>query len=298
MDALTSCDLLVVTGGGTLTDAFAPTAISVLEEVAAVKSRGGIAVMVGQGIGPLSDPALSARAGEVLPHVDLLGLRERVTGPAVLDRLGVPAARRLVTGDDAVELAQSARSHPLSDALGVNLRRARYSGIDASAEECVRSAVGAFTRAVRADVVAIPVSFVPKESDVASIAELVDSRVDVTADWLPPQEIAGRAGRCRAVLTGSYHAAVFALSNGRPVVGVSGSPYYNQKFRGLVDLFGPACRFVEVGPGLESRLVAALRLAWDSNEETSQQALRAADRQVAWSREAYAGIRTLVGSAA
>ena len=45
--------------------------------------------------------------------------------------------------------------------------------------------------------------------------------------------------RCRLVVTGSYHAALFALSMGVPAIGIATSRYYEDKFLGLADQFGP-----------------------------------------------------------
>ena len=45
-------------------------------------------------------------------------------------------------------------------------------------------------------------------------------------------------------MTGAYHAAVFALAQGIPVVCLSNSPYYLAKFQGLEDLFGVGCTIV------------------------------------------------------
>jgi colanic acid/amylovoran biosynthesis protein len=259
--------------------------------------------MMGQGVGPMTDAGVLRRAREVLPSVDLIGLRERVSGVPLLRELGVPPARMLVTGDDALELALDRPVAPADDILGLNLRRARYSGIDEPAEQAIRRAVGRFLRDTGASPLAVPVSFVPKESDLRSIASLVPDAADLKdgadgatgdAQWVPPRAVAALAGRCRAVLTGSYHAAVFALAHGRPVVGVRGSAYYDQKFTGLADLFGPACRMVALGPDLEQRLYDALREAWDAEPATLHRARRAAQDQAGWSRAAYQQLRVIM----
>jgi polysaccharide pyruvyl transferase WcaK-like protein len=53
--------------------------------------------------------------------------------------------------------------------------------------------------------------------------------------------------RCRVVVTGSYHAGVFALAQGIPVVATAASRYYHDKFSGLADLFGGGGDIVDVG---------------------------------------------------
>ena len=52
--------------------------------------------------------------------------------------------------------------------------------------------------------------------------------------------------RCRVVITGSYHAGVFALSQGIPVVAIVNSDYYSSKFIGLADQFGGGVEIVDL----------------------------------------------------
>ena len=82
--------------------------------------------LVGQGLGPLDDPGLQARAAQVLPKVGLIALREGRRGPQILDRAGVDAERVLVTGDDAIELAYHARIDEIGSDIGFCLRVAGY----------------------------------------------------------------------------------------------------------------------------------------------------------------------------
>jgi polysaccharide pyruvyl transferase WcaK-like protein len=51
------------------------------------------------------------------------------------------------------------------------------------------------------------------------------------------------------VVAGSYHAAVFALSQGIPVVALVKSPYYVNKMVGLGDQFGAGCEIVRLDEG-------------------------------------------------
>jgi colanic acid/amylovoran biosynthesis protein len=107
--------------------------------------------------------------------------------------------------------------------------------------------------------------------------------------------------RCRVVVTGSYHAAVFALSNGIPVVCVVGSHYYGTKFYGLVSQFGEAgkagCRVVvpnaEDPEGSRAELIAAIREQWDRAEALAAPLRAAAAQQIAAHHGAYARLRHL-----
>ena len=100
-----------------------------------------------------------------------------------------------------------------------------------------------------------------------------------------------QAGRCRIVITGAYHAAVFALSQGIPVVGLA-SDDYSAKFLGLQDQFGLGCETVSLGAqDASERLAAAAERAWQSAEKVRLPLQEAARRQVALSQGAYERIR-------
>jgi len=300
LDSVRHAELLVVTGAGAVNDEYASLAITVLDLVDAVIRRGVPTAMLGQGLGPLTNPALLRRSGQVLPRVDLIGLREGVMGCAILERLGVDRARYVVTGDDALELADRLPVVVKQPKLGVNLRRARYAGIGADAEASVRDAVTAFVRRHDVPAVPVPVSFVPHEADRRSIDAVLGpaSTESSPPDDPPcrPDEVVRLCGECRVVLTGSYHAAVFALGQGTPVVAIAASRYYEQKFFGLRALFGPGCHVVEAGDDLAGRLGTALESAWATSGDVTV-GLRAVARDlVERSRQAYARLRDVVGA--
>jgi colanic acid/amylovoran biosynthesis protein len=101
--------------------------------------------------------------------------------------------------------------------------------------------------------------------------------------------------RCRIVVTGSYHAGVFALSQGIPVVAVARSSYYAAKFGGLAAQFGTGCDVVLLtGEDTERRLGDAVVAAWDRAPAVREALLGAAEHQIRLSREAYSRLGDLV----
>jgi polysaccharide pyruvyl transferase WcaK-like protein len=293
-------DLLVVSGAGALTDPFAPYALTVLDLLDAVTAKATPAAMFGQGIGPLTDPALLERGRAVLPRVDLIGLREELAGRPILRSLGVAEERIITTGDDAVELAYRARAEPPSGrGLGVSLRVARYANFHdgdlREVEDALRRAAAAFA----APLVPVPISHQPNEQDADVIARLLPE-----SDALPPGGLSAplavieQVRRCRVVVTGSYHAAVFALAQGIPAVGLAGSDYYVDKFLGLADQFGGGCALVTAGESspLGERLMLAIEEMWESADELAPRLLQAAARQVDQGRAAYGRLPELVAA--
>jgi colanic acid/amylovoran biosynthesis protein len=257
--------------------------------------------MMGQGIGPLVETELRALAARILPQVDRIALREARAGGPLLRELGVSAERVLVTGDDAIELAlpAGAPAEPaLGPGLGVNLRVADYAAVSDAMIAAVRLGVQrAAGRLPRAPLVPLPISRVPGEEDAATIRRLTEGYdvVDAEGPALDgPRDVVARTRRCRVVVAGSYHAGVFALASGIPVVGLAGSDYYRDKLLGLADQFGCGCEVISLQePHLAPRIETAVSSLWARAEELRPRLIAAAERQRAASRAAYDGLPAL-----
>lgn len=285
--AMTSADLLVVSGAGAITDAFAPLALTILDLVDFAVARGTPTAMFGQGIGPIGDKALYGRATDVLPKVAVIGIRERLHGLPLLRLLGVPESRIFDTGDDAVELAIDQASPGPRSAVGVSVRIARYSGVDDKTLADIRAALEDIEGRYETEFVGLPVSRYWKERDAEAIAALLPGDVAVS-EPIDAADIIERIARCRAVIAGSYHAAVFALSQGVPVLALAASDYYVWKFEGLADEFGMGCTIVQsAGADLRTRLAIAFESAWGCDEDVRAQLREVAAGQVARGRSAY-----------
>jgi polysaccharide pyruvyl transferase WcaK-like protein len=292
LTAVHAADTLVVAGGGLVTDAFGPYALVVLRELEVAIRGGTPTFMFGQGIGPIHDAELRRAAARVLPRVTAISVREGRASPAALAALGVAAARISVTGDDALELVRPLLGGS-GDRLGVNVRVAGYAPMSKGAAARVQQAVRAAAFEHDAQLLAVPISRHPGESDLATVRRLFP---DAEGDEASTAEDAIRvAARCRVVITGSYHAGVFALGQGIPCVGLVTSQFYRDKFLGLAEQFPGGCSVVDVdAPDAEARLAAAVAEAWQPREERRSDLLASAQRQIEASRAAYARARDLI----
>lgn len=282
---LLAADLFLASGRGGLTDAFADESRALLAELELAHATGLPTALVGQGVGPLDDPTLRAHAARVLPSVELIALREGDRGQALLAASGVDATRVVVTGDDAVELASSAPREPAAPPrLGINLRVAPYAGIETSDAAAVAAVAKSFARRHGATLQPIAISLHPAEDDRRAFDDPpADSDQAAT-----PCAAARVAGRCRAVVAGSYHAAVFALAQGIPAVALAASPYYADKLNGLREQFGAGCRVVELDrPGALDAIGPALDAQWRRADELEADLRAAALRQVERGHGAY-----------
>jgi colanic acid/amylovoran biosynthesis protein len=297
-EALFSADLLVLAGCGLINDEFSYAATRVLNIFAAAARCGIPTVMFGQGFGPISDGPLLRRAAEVLPQVRRIHLREQRSSLPLLKRLGVTAEKIVVTGDDAIEMSFRERRPAAGTRIGINLRLASYSAINQETVGAVGAVVAEKTRQYQAGAVGIPITIGDAGSDEQTIEQLLGKTAagGKGADGVATlPDVLRRVGECRVVVAGSYHAGVFALSQGVPVVGIAQSPYYRDKFEGLADQFGAGCTVLRADDGqFAGKLGAAIDRAWNESETIRPQLLRAAGSQVQASRAAYEKLPLLV----
>lgn len=289
--ALTSSDLVMMCGQGSINDDLKPHARQALGLLHWAQQLGIPTVVMDQGIGPLEDPQLVALARTTLTRVKLITLRERPMGADLLNRLGVSSARVRVTGDAAVQLARRLTPERPGSGVGLSVRAVTYAKIDKSLIEVLRPAIHSYAREHRAPLVAIPIMRGTQVPDTVSIEELCsgyEGEIKDGSELSTPERTASAVHGCRILVTGTYHAAVFALSQGVPAVCLANSEYYAAKFNGLADQFGVGCTVVMLSSSdVIQQLEFAMRKAWESAENVRLQLLKSADRQIETSWSAY-----------
>jgi polysaccharide pyruvyl transferase WcaK-like protein len=295
LDLVRSCDLVVASGAGQITTSFSGASTPLVNTIELAQRHGITTAILGQGIGPIDDPYLRARAAKVLPKVDLICVRETVTGPPLLDALKVPREHVVVTGDDAIETVYANRQDKLGNGIGVNLRVSWYSDIPGDLTETLRHPLQEAAGAVGAPLISIPISRHPEEDDSGICDRLFEGYPMIAQpanDLTLVEGMIREIGRCRVMITTSYHGGVFALAQGIPVVAWLKSKYFAAKLYGLANQFGVGCEVVTLDEGdWESRLKAAILAAWNSAEEVRPQLLEAASLQLAASKAAYERLR-------
>ncbi|MBD2101135.1 polysaccharide pyruvyl transferase family protein [Leptolyngbya sp. FACHB-261] len=300
LEAVEKADLVVAAGGGYITDTFEQKTRITLSILGLAKRLGKPTVMLGHGLGPLQKPELRHKAKAVLSSVDLISLREKRAGIQLLNSLNVPQSHVVVTGDDAIEMAYEARSEEIGGGIGINLRVAEYSGVNTGVVEAIRLALQEFAIQKNVPLLPVPIELRPPDSDVETIQKLLagyDNASDGGQSLNTPLKVIQQAGRCRVVVTGSYHAGVFSLSQGIPIIGLAKSAYYKDKFLGLADQFGIGCEVVLLDDEqLQQKLTASINRAWCTADEVRPQLLAAAKRQINLGHSAYKRVHELIES--
>ncbi|PSO83703.1 MAG: polysaccharide pyruvyl transferase [Cyanobacteria bacterium QH_9_48_43] len=297
LDLLLGADLVIATGGGFITDAFESRGVTILETLRTGKSGGAVTAMLGQGLGPVTTPGLKKMLKRTVSTLDFISLREGRAGVQFLSEFDVADSRVMVTGDDAIELAYQATPEELGNAMGINVRIASYSGVSATDTDIIGHSVIEASINHDAPLISVPIAMNPTGSDDnQSFQKLAGTLPDGHGEGIDsPEEVLKQVGRCRIVITGSYHAGVFALSQGISVVGLAKSAYYHDKFLGLAEQFGIGCHVIDLNDqNFSGKLAAAIDRAWVEAPQVRTQLLEAAVRQIKLGQTAYNRLHSLV----
>jgi len=292
-------DLYVPTGGGYLCDSDKRFLFPLFDRLEAAQSKGILTVMVGQGIGPLDDLELRKRAGEILPKLDYLLIREEKLTRPLLDSLGMSSDKILMTGDDAIEPAYLARKDNLGTGIGLSLRVAGYTDFNRGHINAIRPIIFKAAKKYKAKLVSAPID--ANDADKEYLAELMQGYSQTSSSWKKFEStsaIINRISECRIMITGTFHGAVFAISQGIPVIGLANSIEYWNKLSGLAMEFGvDGCQILMLDDmNLDDNLLKAIDFAWSSAERLRPQLLDEAKRQIDMGYDAYRKIFSLVES--
>jgi polysaccharide pyruvyl transferase WcaK-like protein len=290
--SLEHADIVVASGGGFVTDPWWWHALGVLNVLAAAQELGKPTAMFGQGVGPISNPHLRRALRMVVPNLNMIGLRESRQSKNEVTALGARAEQLRVTGDDALEIALTSEGPTLDGTdLGVNIRVAKYAGVDDSRAATIGDAVMELVSDWGCSPRPLPVSFNADAPDAATI----DAHFPATHNTsggsalaTRPVEFRDTIAHCRAIITGSYHAAVFGLAQGIPTTTLVMSDYYAAKFYGLRDLFPEGCRVVDCRGSMNvNEITDVLEQSWHADTATRQATFSRAVSQVTSSRSCY-----------
>jgi colanic acid/amylovoran biosynthesis protein len=300
LDMVKGIDLFIATGSQYIADVCCEDALRVLARIEAAICEGIPVVMVGQGIGPMEDLDLLNKSRQVLPSVDYIFVREKLFSTRLLSSVGVKPSQIIVTGDDAVEMTYNSRKKSIGNDIGIGLRVAQYTEVNDSHITMLQSILKKVVDKYGIRLLSIPISQSAHELDERVLNQILPNSQQMLTGFgrfNTPQEIIKQIGGCRLVVAGTFHAIVFALAQGIPAICLSKSEMYQEKFSGLVDLFGPGCQIVRLDdPDIENKLLRAIDFAWTSAEQLKPGLLAAAEAQIKTGHAAYQKIFDLVST--
>jgi len=282
-------DIVIAVGGGYITDSFEGHACNLLQTLALAQAHGKPTAMFGQGLGPVKSKRLLDWTKKVLPNLAFLSLRENLYSKPFALSVGVSLNKIDVTGDDAITLVHSKTPSSLGNAIGINLRIASYSGLHKEVLDKIKEVVNNAATELKTELRAIPIANHESDSDVHALRFLLGDELVENIEILDtPEKVIEQVKDCRIVITGSYHAGVFALSQGISVIGIAASDYYRHKFEGLADQFGVGCLIVDrENIAFLANLKSAIYSSWDDADNIRQTLLKKAQQQISLSESAY-----------
>jgi polysaccharide pyruvyl transferase WcaK-like protein len=299
--ALQDADLLLVCGAGGFYDGCQTWNLDILDLLEAAIQRDIPIAMLGQGFGPVSDSLVVRRAATVLPKVSYITLRGGRGSLAIVRSLGVAESKVETTGDEAVELAFEGRSGERGQGLGVNLRYGASATTGEDDVESIRPILQDFAKRYSVPLIPLPIAIQIYTRDDLAIKKLLigfDEQSDGGKTLDTPLKVIKQAALCRVVVTGAYHAAVFALAQGIPVVTLAKSAYFSSKLLGLEDQFGEGCQTILMNEhGWPERLNSAIERAWQNADELRGTLQAAALRQIELTRSSYERVKHLATAA-
>ena len=265
--AMGQADAVFLCGGGFLNDINPYQTRPVLRMLRDAALQGKRTAMFSQGLGPLGSPELIMLLRRMCHAGTPIALRENLYGPEILARAHAEPGQFSITGDDAVEMAWEAGPAENPKALGFSVRQVAYSGIESPHLEALALALKDLSRQLSTSIVALPVSFNSHERDHEVIAQVIGSQ-SPRHELESPESLIAEVARCRVLVTGTYHAAVFALARGIPCVCFYVSTYYRSKMEGLAAQFPGGCQVVDLEADQpRERLVGATMRLWDKSSK-------------------------------
>lgn len=245
-------DLVAFAGGGSLTDAWIDGLIAPRSALAAALASAEVPyVLSGQGIGPLEDVRARQLAASLVSGAARVGCRDDASAACAV-ALGASPARVSAVGDDALALDRRAGTEPRAgtgaERLVLHLRWADYVGRTRGDLDATVAAAAALAGGRGWLLRALAINAQPAEPEIATLsgaARAAGGRLDVVDASADLGLAIDTATGARAVVSHSYHVALWALAAGVPAVLVAANPYYAAKAAGLAVLAGvPADDFV------------------------------------------------------
>lgn len=289
---LNDMDFVISSGAGSLNNIFIKNKEGLFRTLLIAQRLGKKTAMFGQGIGPFDNKNLSDEAKQVFSSLEVLGVREGLYSPHYCEFLGIPREKVIVTGDDAIELAlkHDGKNRDRS-CIGINVRHAHYAGSIRNHLVDIGRLIQEISSQNKVNVIPIPISFEKSVSDLESINEFFEidkNEYNFAKSINSTTALIDQIDRCKVVITGSYHAGVFALTRGIPVVAMVGSEYYLMKFSGLSYQFEGGCAIVRYdSDNLLSELRIAINKSLEVQPDLETRLIKYAHEQMKLSQKAW-----------
>jgi polysaccharide pyruvyl transferase WcaK-like protein len=244
LNAISSSEYFVFTGGGYLTDKgmFECRCCLFMAILALILKRK--VVFTGQGLGPFYSALTNFMLRYVVSRSQCCFLRDSNESVQVLYDLKINKEKAIVAGDDALSLTLSNESKNLLNEeskkiqIAVHLRISPFTENIDSIKLDIENLVN-----LMFDNSWYPVFFIFASQDswereyLNSLLKIRRSTEYQIFSDPDPRVIKSRISECDIAIGVAYHFIIFALTTGVPVLALYGGAYYKQKMNGVLEFF-------------------------------------------------------------
>ncbi len=248
-------DLLLISGGGYITDVFPYEIIRKMTLIRTFHRKGTPVILTGQQIGPFRNPSYRSIAFQGLKEANFLGIRDPgdsltlcnkyLPGYTTFDVMGGDSFGLQPAEDEVVEKFLERINLNPGKFIAANVRLQRLNN-DQAADRYLKKfslLIDAIAEELRLPVLFIPIRVGSPEGDEQS-ARLISHQMNykntriVHGEGATPELIFGLISKAFASIGTSYHFNTFSLRSGVPSICFYDGRYYSQKAKALTTFWG------------------------------------------------------------
>lgn len=261
------------------------------------RRRGLLVILSAQGLGPVCSPSSRAEMKALLQLADVVTLRDRNYGTALLRDLGAKQASGKIVFDEAFSFAAAdmATTKSWLETAGLtqdeafiafHFREKDYTPDHQDQAGRLGGLLEHIHRETRLKILFVPMSYAAHSCVDSLMGKRISACIGNPAWYciLPecrdPRIVKSVVGHARFSIGLSYHTHVFSLSQGHPALILYTGRYYELKSNGLIDFYGPPSRAMNLQTASNSEIVKAV-LDIDQNHGEACRRIAAINRHLA-----------------
>ena len=252
------------------------------------RRRGLLVILSAQGLGPVCSPSSRTEMKALLQLADVVTLRDRNYGTALLRDLGVKQAGGKIVFDEAFSFAAADKvtTKEWLESAGVtegeafiafHYREKNYTGDHQDPTARLGGLLEQIHRETQLKILFVPMSYAAHSCVDSLMGKRISACIGnpawfrVLPECRDPGIVKSVVGQARFSIGLSYHIHVFSLSQGHPALILFTGRYYELKSNGLVDFYGPPSRAMDLTTASDSEIVKAVLDIEQNRAETCRQ---------------------------
>ena len=239
------------------------------------RRRGLMVVLSSQGLGPVSTASSRAAMQSLLQLADVVTLRDKNYGSALLKELGVTKAGSQIVFDEAFSLAPADAEitrqwlakiglGPSEAFIAFHYREKDYTPVQQDQTSRLGGLLQRIHAATKLSILFVPMSYSAHSSvDILLGQRLAESMANpawyrVLPECRDPSIVKSVIGQARFSMGLSYHTNVFSLTQGHPALIIYTGRYYGLKSDELINFYCPPSRAMDLEKSSDDEILEAI----------------------------------------